>query len=92
LDKYPLRDIEDLRREAVMQHNRFRRQEGFVPLSPVVATMPAAGAFLACPMVLSSASLGQASPSLAVYQRAYECAQAVAQPSLLERLQTATLN
>jgi hypothetical protein len=75
-----------------MQHHRFHAQQRVVPFSPAVAAMPGPSAFLVCPMVLFQACLGHASPWLAVYQRAYECAQAVVQPSLLERLQTASVN
>jgi hypothetical protein len=75
-----------------MHHHRFRHQQGFVPVSTAAAAAPAAGAFLVCPVVLSQGWMGQSWPWLAAYQRAYECAQAVLQPSLLERFQTVTLN
>jgi hypothetical protein len=75
-----------------MQHNRFSRQQGVSPLSQTVAAVRSTGAFLICPTVLSPGFMGPASPLLAVYHQAYEFAQAVAQPSILERLQNSTLN
>lgn len=75
-----------------MSHHRFSSQPGFAPVSTSTAAAPAAGAFLVCPMVLCQGCLEQASPWLAAYQRAYECAQAVVRPSIVERLQSVTLN
>lgn len=74
-----------------MQHHRLSNQPGFAPISTATPTATA-GAFLVCPMVLCQGCLGPASPWLAAYQRAYECAQAVVRPSIMERLQSVTLN
>ena len=75
-----------------MYQHRFRRQEDFGPVSTTVTAAPAAGAFMVCPVVLSQGWMGQPWLWLAAYQRAYECAQAVLRPSLLERLQAASWN
>jgi hypothetical protein len=75
-----------------MHHHRFSSQPEFAPVSTTAVAAPAAGAFLVCPMALCQGSVGPATPWLAAYQRAYECAQAVIQPSIVERLQRATLN
>jgi hypothetical protein len=75
-----------------MQYNRFGGQPELAPFSPAVAAIPAAGAFLICPTVLSQGYMGPAASLLAVYERAFECAEAVVRPSLIELLQIATAN
>jgi hypothetical protein len=73
-------------------HHRFRDQLGFVPVSTAAVDTPAAGAFMMCPAVLTQGWMGQPWPWLAIYQRAYECAQAVLRPSPVERFQAFSWN
>ncbi len=75
-----------------MHPHRFSQHPKYGPVSTAAENTPVCGAFMVCPPVLMPAGMAQAAPWLAVYQRAYECAQAVVRPSRLERLEAASWN
>jgi len=75
-----------------MHHHRFRDQLGLASVSTMTAPVPTAEAFMVCPAVLSQGWMGQPCPWRAIYQLAYERAQAVLRPSRLERLQAVSWN
>lgn len=73
-----------------MHHHRFRDQQSFGPVTTATVSTPTTGAFMVCPAVLSGC-MGTLS-SLTAYQAAYERAQAVLRPSIVERLQAVSWN
>ena len=75
-----------------MHHHRFRNQQELLPVSTATPIAPAPGAFMICPAVLTQGWMGQRALWLAVYQQAYECAQAVVRPSRLERYHAVSWN
>jgi hypothetical protein len=75
-----------------MHHNRIRPHQESLPISTAVAPVPAADAFVMCPAVLMQGWIGPAWLWMAAYQHAYEVAQAVVRPSLVERLQAVSWN
>lgn len=72
-----------------MHHHRFQHQLEFAPLSTVSAADAAADSFLVCPVVLLQGWMGHPCSWQAVYELAYERAQAVMSRSRLERLERA---
>jgi hypothetical protein len=80
------------KRSIVMYHNRIGHSEVSLPISTAVASLPTAEAFVMCPAALMQGWMGQSCLWLAAYQRAYEVAQAVVRPSLLERLHNVSWN
>jgi hypothetical protein len=76
-----------------MSRHRFLGLVRTEPALPANASALVSG-FVACPMVLQAAVLqaGQWAWQQQVYQLAYEQAQAVVRPSLLERWQAASAN
>jgi hypothetical protein len=83
------RPVGSAEEKLAMNHPRFQQQLGLAPLSTLSAPVAAAENFIFCPVVLLQGWMGPVNPWQAVYQAAFERAQAVVRPSRLERLERA---